>query len=178
MLLLVAIWAFAEATVFFIVADVPISAIGLRQGWRASMLAALVATLAAALGGLVVLGWSHASPGSYHALLSRLPGISPALIDSTAADYAAQGWKAMLKGSVSGTPYKLYAAAAAGENANALAFLAASLAARLPRFMLVAALSGWIGKILRPRLSRCALTAAFFAFWILFYAAYFAAMGI
>ncbi|MCB2059071.1 MAG: hypothetical protein R3E09_18620 [Novosphingobium sp.] len=177
-MLLVAIWAFAEATVFFIVADVPISAIGLAGGLRASARAALIATLSAALGGLVVLGWTGHFPNFYRALLAQLPGISPALIDSTASDYATHGWTAMLTGAFGGTPYKLYAAAAAGQVTNAFAFFVASLAARLPRFLLVAALSSWLGKHLRTRISRTILAGLFLGFWLLFYIAYFAAMGI
>ncbi len=174
LLVLVALWAFAEATVFFIVADVPISAIGLAKGWKPALLAALVCAIAAALGGLLLTHWSASDPATTAALLDRVPGIDPAMIDHADAAWRADGWPAMLQASFTGEPYKLYAHAAGAAGAPVAVFAPQSIAARLPRFVLVAALSSTFGQFLRPRLSRAALITLFAAFWITFYAAYFA----
>lgn len=170
----VALWAFAEATVFFIVADVPISAIGLAKGGKPALLAALVCAIAAALGGVLLAHWSASDSAAMTALLNRVPGISPAMIDHADAAWRADGWPAMLQASFTGEPYKLYAHAAGATGAPVAVFALQSFAARLPRFLLVAALSGTLGHFLRPRLSRAVLIALFAAFWITFYAAYFA----
>lgn len=176
-LVIVALWALAEATLFFIVADVPISAIGLRYGVRSALIAAVVATLAAAIGGQAVLAWSAADPAGSRAALDLVPGIGPATIDRAAHDYAAGGAWAMLRGSFGGVPYKLYAHAAGIGGAGKAGFFLASCIARLPRFALVALGSGVLGKWLRPRLSRRAIAIAFIAAWTVFYAGYFAAVG-
>lgn len=170
----VALWAFAEATVFFIVADVPISAIGLAKGWKAASLAALVCAIAAALGGMLLAHGSASDPAAMTAVLDRVPGISPAMIAHADAAWRDNRWPAMLQASFTGEPYKLYAHAAGAAGAPATVFALQSIAARLPRFLLVAALSSTLGHFLRPRVSRASLLALFAAFWITFYAAYFA----
>lgn len=170
----VALWAFAEATVFFIVADVPISAIGLAKGSKPALLAALVCAIAAAIGGVLLAHWSASDPAAMTALLNRVPGISPAMIDHAGAAWRNDRWPAMLQASFSGEPYKLYAHAAGAAGAAGPAFALQSVAVRLPRFLLVAALSSTLGHFLRPRLSRAVLMTLFAAFWITFYAAYFA----
>ena len=174
MIVLAALWALAEATVFFIVADVPISAMGLAKGWKPALLAALVSATAAALGGLLLAHWSASDPAITAALLDRVPGIDPAMIAHADAAWRAGGWLAMLQASFTGEPYKLYAHAAGAAGAPATAFALQSIAARLPRFLLVAAFSGTLSHFLRPRLSRAVLMTQFAAFWITFYAAYFA----
>jgi membrane protein YqaA with SNARE-associated domain len=176
-LLIVAAWALAEATVFFIVADVPISAIGLKYGVKRALLAALAATLAAAVGGEIVLAWSAADPEASRAGLVRVPAISAAAIDRAAADYAHGGTLAMLAASFRGVPYKLYAHAAGLAGTGAGAFFLASCIARLPRFALVALVFGWLGDALRPRFSRRALAIAFVTGWTLFYLFYFATVA-
>lgn len=173
---LVALWAFAEALLLFIVADVPISAIGLRSGIRRAVLAALVAAIFAALGGIAMLHWAASDPAGSRAVLESLPGISPALYDSAAADWREGGVLAMLAGSFQGVPYKLYAHAAGIGGAGTAAFFLASIIARLPRFLLVALAFGALGPHLRKRLAPRALWVLFGAGWSLFYAAYFTSM--
>ncbi len=173
MLVLVALWAFAEATLFFIVADVPISALALRRGWLPSALAAGLAALCAAVGGLALMAWARADPAAAHEAVARLPAIDPALIERAAVDWRAGGAVAMIEGAFRGVPYKLYVLAAADEGTAAARFFAASLIARLPRFLLVAAFFSWLGPRLRRRLSALALWTLFAAGWSVFYAAYF-----
>jgi len=176
-MLLVAVWAFAEAMLFFIVADVPISAIGFRYGFRRAAAAALVAALAAGGGGLIVKVWASADPEAYRTVLEHIPGISPGLISRAVSAYAGDPAGAMLLGSFKGIPYKLYAYAAGLSGATVLPFFAASIGARLPRFLLVATLSAAVGSALRDRLTAFRIRLLFLAFWVLFYAVYFTLMA-
>jgi membrane protein YqaA with SNARE-associated domain len=176
--LLVALWAFAEATVFFIVADVPISAIALRYGARRALLAALTAAPAAALGGIVLLAWAHNDPGLCLRVLEQIPGIAQETIDRAAADYRTGGTLAMLEGAFRGVPYKLYAYAAGTEGSGVAGFALASIVARLPRFVAVAIGFSLLGKWLRQKISGPTLAALFIASWTLFYTGYFAVVGI
>lgn len=177
MLALVAIWAFAEASLFFLVADVPISWIGLRRGSKSAVIAALVAAPMAALGGLGLRWATLASPAMVHDALVHVPGISEGLLVGATRDWQAKGGLAMLTGSFAGVPYKLYAHAAALGHLPAAALLVLSVVARLPRFVAVALLSGAMGN--RLRRTRPAKTLAFLhlGFWLLFYAIYFTAMA-
>jgi membrane protein YqaA with SNARE-associated domain len=176
-LAIVAVWALGEAVLLFIVADVPISALALRYGWRAGWRAGLLAAICAALGGLVVIAWARMDPAGCRTAFAALPGISPALIDEAAAQWREGGFGAMLAGSVSGTPYKLYALAAASDASNLGGFFFGSILARLPRFVAVAAVFAVIGKALRPRLPGWLIAVLFVLGWSGFYAWYFAAMG-
>jgi membrane protein YqaA with SNARE-associated domain len=171
-LLLVALWAFAEATLFFIVADVPIMAVGIRYGVRRALLAALVAALAAALGGQVVMQWAAADPAGSRAVIERLPGIDAALFDGAAMSWPTFGWAAMMDGAFRGVPYKLYAHAAGVHGAPVATFFLASVVARLPRFALVAIAGSIIGPPLRRRLRPRVLWGLFVLAWAAFYAWY------
>jgi len=177
MLLLVACWAFAEALLLFIVADVPISAMGLRHGRKRALWAALVAATFAALGGLAMLLWAAGDPAGSRAVLESLPGISPALVNQASAAWHEGGTMAMLLGSFSGVPYKIYAHAAGIESAGMAGFFIASIIARLPRFLLVAAVFGTLGPALRRRFPMPLLWVLFGIGWSAFYTFYFLAMG-
>ncbi len=105
--------------------------------------------------------------------MASLPAIDPALMARAAADYH-RGPLAMLAGSFSGTPFKLYLLEAAKVPDYGLLFIAPII--RLPRFLLVALLagsvSGFLGRWLsvRRRLGLLALS------WLLFYGFYFTVM--
>lgn len=169
---IVALWAFAEATLFFIVADVPIMAVGIRYGARRGLLAALVAAVFAALGGVAMMEWASAAPDASRAAIESLPGIDSALLDGAGAEWREGGTWAMMRGSFGGTPYKLYAYAAGIDRAGIAGFFVASLIARLPRFLLIGWLSGLAGPYLRRRLPGRRVWLAFALAWALFYAWY------
>jgi len=104
------------------------------------------------------------------------PAIDAALIADTRAAFAADGAGAMLRGSLSGVPYKLYALAAGGSGAALVPFLLVSPLVRLPRFLFAAlgtaVLSGLLSRWLGVRTRLLVLTA----FWVVFYAWYFSVM--
>lgn len=176
-LALVALWAFAEATLFFIVADVPIMAVGIRYGLRRSLVAALVAAVVAAVGGLMMMEWATVAPNASRAAIERLPGIDAALFDEAAMEWPTYGWAAMMEGAFRGVPYKLYAHAAGVNGTGMAPFFAASVIARLPRFVLLALLGSLIGPSLRRRLRPHVLWLLFVLAWTVFYAGYFALMA-
>lgn len=182
MLALIAIWAFAEAIVFFIVADVPIMALGIRAGFRKALMGALLAAVVAAVGGCAIYIWASTNPKDVIELFMAIPGIDLDLIAATHAHWNEGGALAMTVGSFSGVPYKLYAlAAGAAPGSKSLAaialFVLASILARLPRFLLVAAVAGWAGPRLTTRFGARAVWIAFALAWISFYLWYWATMG-
>lgn len=174
----VALWAVAEAIAFFIVADVPIMAVALKWGWRRGVLAAIVAALWAAVGGVVVHIAVQADPEWAHAFLLGVPGISRDMVDGALKTFGTGSFGAMLAGSFSGIPYKIYAFAAGLRDVPLAYFALASVLARLPRFLLVALFAGWAGPRLRAALPGKRLWIAFVVAWALFYAFYFSRVGL
>lgn len=159
----------AEGFLFFIVPDVIISLAALRRGFRVGVLASLAAALGAMVGGAAMWSWSARSPGALRAV-AAVPEVSEPMIDAARADMAREGWLvASLKGPLTQTPYKVYAALAPQAGVSLPAFAAAALPVRLPRFLLVAAAFSALGALLRRRLGTKTVLAVFTAGWLLFY---------
>jgi hypothetical protein len=167
---IVAGWSAAEAAIFFIVADVPISWIAVRSGTRAALIAAVVAAFASVVGAFAILAWPG---GEAEALMASLPAIDPALIERAADGYH-RGPAAMLAGSFSGTPFKLYALEAARNGGYGLLLLAPFL--RLPRFLGVALFVSGISRLLSDRLDVRRRLALLSLCWAAFYLFYFSVM--
>lgn len=166
-----ALWGFAEATLFFIVPDVILSAIGLKRGARAAAAGSVCAALGAGLGGAAMFLWSAHDPTAARQAVLAVPAVSEAMAQAAWAAMDANGWvSATLSGPLSRTPFKVYAVLAPQAGANVFAFAAASVLLRLPRFLIVgvgaALLRRWFGK----RLTLSWLAAA----WVVFYIGFFA----
>lgn len=172
-LTIVAGWSAAEAAIFFLVADIPISWIAVKSGPRAGMLAAAVAALASVLGTLIVLVWAGHNASGAAATMAALPGIDQTMIGEAAERYH-HGFMAVLGGAFSGIPFKLFALEAAKQGDMAFLLLAPFL--RLPRFLAVALFAGWVSHSLRNRITVRRRLALLTALWVIFYAAYFAVM--
>jgi len=172
-LTVVALWSAAEAAIFFLVADIPISWIAVKKGTRTAVIAAVVAAIASVAGTLAVLLWAGSDPAGATGVMAALPAIDAGMVKDAATRFH-QGPLAVLAGAFSGIPFKLFALEAAKEGATGFLLLAPLL--RLPRFvavaLFVAAISGRLERrmTLRQRLMLLA------ALWALFYAFYFAVM--
>ena len=170
---IVAGWSAAEAALFFLVADIPISWIAVRHGPRAGLLAAAVAAIASVAGTLVVLVWAGRDASGAAVTMAALPGIDPALIGDAVTRYH-HGLQAVLVGSFSGIPFKLFALQAA--RSHDLPFVLMAPFLRLPRFAAVALLAGGIGHAMAPRIAERSRLALLAAAWLAFYAFYFSVM--
>jgi hypothetical protein len=174
--LVAALWGLAEATVFFIVPDVWISFMALR-GRRAGLSAVAGALAGAVAGGLAMAALARRDPAFALGLVDAVPGVTPAIL-ARAADLAAapQPW-GMIAGALSGVPYKLFAVLLAGDMAPA-GFALASLAARAPRFLLILALVWLVVRLLLPRAPAGVRRRVLLAVWVVFYAGFFAVVGV
>lgn len=171
------VWGFAEATLFFIVPDVILSLVGLKRGVREGVLASLCVAIGAGLGGAVMYLWSSAAVGEARAAVLALPAISEGMVETARASMAEHGWLlATFAGPISSTPHKVYAVLAPDAGAPMLLFALASVAARLPRFVLAAALASLARAWLAPRFSARTLLLLWAGGWIVFYTAFFAQM--
>ncbi|MDG2531008.1 hypothetical protein [Caulobacter endophyticus] len=133
-------------------------------------LTSLLAALGAMVGGAAMWLWSANAPDAALKAVAAVPSVSDAMIDKARDDMAREGWiLASLKGPLTSTPYKVYAALAPQAGAGLPVFAAAALPVRLPRFLLVAAAFSLIGAIMRGRVGPRTLLAVFTAGWVLFY---------
>lgn len=170
-----AAWGFAEATLFFIVPDVWLSAWAPRVPRRA-MMACLVALAGALVGGAVMYLLGARDAAATLAVLERLPAISDAMVRDVDEAVRAHGAWAMFGGVVRGTPYKLFAVTAGAQDVGLATFLLVSVPARLLRFVIVTGAIALIARATRRRLSVRTQTLLVLAGWAVFYAFYFASM--
>ena len=103
------VWGLAEATMFFIVPDVWLTRLAVRN-FRGAFVASLWALAGAILGGIAL--WTFARHGAAERLFGAfdlLPGISPALIEKSGLAMKERGLVSLATGALAGQPYKLYA---------------------------------------------------------------------
>jgi hypothetical protein len=169
---LLAGWGFAEATIFFVVADVGISWIALRRGLKAGVAAALAASCGAVLGIALLHSWAVLDPATALDFVDAVPWVTPGLIEGMRAALAEKGALAVLEAGATGVPIKVGAVLAPEYGVNPAAFIVAGLAQRLARFTAAALLAAFVSRALRRIWPEPALVAVWAGFWLLFYAIY------
>lgn len=169
------VWGVAEATLFFIVPDVILSYLGLKRGARDTAIASLCAAAGAAVGGIIMFTWSQRDPAGAYAAVLAVPAISAAMGDAAFVAMQTKGWfVATLEGPLSRTPYKVYAVIAPHMSAPLWLFAAASVLARLPRFLIVALGTVAIRHWLKRRFDTRRLVWVWAIAWVVFYIGFFA----
>jgi membrane protein YqaA with SNARE-associated domain len=169
------LWGLAEATLFFIVPDVLITAIALRSR-RDALIATAYACIGAVIGGAITYVWAQHAPVSLHTAFDWLPAISPELIDRVPRDLIQLGWITMFIGPFSGVPYKLFAAGAATAGLSLPMLLLLTIPARAIRFVLLAVVVSAGATLLRRRLRESTIRAIWAAVWCINYAVYWSLM--
>lgn len=122
------LWGLAEATFFFVIPDVLLSFVAMLD-WRSTWRHIVAALAGAVLGGALLFQWSQADPEAAHAAVARVPFITPGMFAKVNSGFDKMGLLAVLAGSVSGIPYKLYAVEAPRVSTQ-FAFLLATPPAR------------------------------------------------
>lgn len=170
-----ALWGFAEATLFFLVPDVLLTAVALRDRGGA-LRACLWAAAGALAGGAAMWSWGAAAPDAAFAVLAGVPAVSTEMLARVRAELLAGGWLAVVLGPTSGTPYKLYAATAGALGMPLAGLLAVTVPARLLRFVALTLLAGAAARGPLRGWSPRGRLALHLGCWTAFYGAYFAMM--
>jgi membrane protein YqaA with SNARE-associated domain len=170
------VWGLAEATVLFVVPDVLLTFVAQRRGLFPALAVMLFVVAGAALGGLVMWWLGGAYPEAMTAFLDRIPAISRPMIEAAAAAQAREPFAALLAGAFSGTPYKVFAATAHDAGVSAPGFLLITIPARAARFVLAIVMTIVIDTVAAGWLSSRARRRIMAAFWVVFYAAFWAVM--
>ena len=168
-----AVWGVAEASFFFIVPDVLLTAAVFRFGLRAGLLLAILASLFASLTGLAMWLWAHSDAASARAAMLWVPAIGPDLLARAHREIAANWAAHLFTGAMTGVPYKLYAVEAGARGINPPLFTLVSFGSRLARFSLTAGMAA-IGREVLSRTQRLGWSYVVWALaWIAVYAIYF-----
>jgi membrane protein YqaA with SNARE-associated domain len=170
------VWGLAEATFFFVVPDVLLTFVSQRRGLLSALMTMVFVVTGAVLGGLAMWWVGGAYPETVTVFLDRFPAISRSMIDEAAADQAREPFKALLAGAFSGVPYKVFAATAQTAGVSAAWFLLITIPARAVRFLIAIIVTIIIEDFATRRFSSRARLRILAAFWVVFYAAFWAAM--
>ena len=173
--LIALLWGLAEATLFFIVPDVWLSAISLAS-LKKAFIASLFCLTGALLGGIGIYLWGLHGQTAAIEVISRVPAVNMEMLVQVQQDLSTEGILAIFFGPLSGTPYKTYAVQAASAGVDWLPFLLISIPARLLRFLAVILLCWAISSTLLRHVSQRTKYCVLLAGWLLFYSCYFAKM--
>lgn len=176
MTLLAFLWGFSEATVYFVVPDVILTYAVVKRGFRRAAPVAIVTLVGALIGGAVMHGWGESDPEAARKLLDRIPAISPQMIDAVSAQAGDRYPAAMVKGSLTGIPYKVFAVVAGSSGIALPTFLFASIGARMLRWCLLMALTAGIVALMRRRGIERHARMLWLTLWLAFYLFYLTVM--
>lgn len=171
-LVLVAVWACAEAILFPVVPDVML--LPLVAAAPRAMRRLFLALLAGALVGSAILAiWALADPDRVGSLLASLPGMDATTLPAVEAEIATRGATAFAQLGP-GVPLKVYTTAWIVDGGSPVVLAAAVIANRVTRIgpgLLVAAAIGWFAPRALRRHERLA-TLAYVLGWVGLYLVY------
>jgi membrane protein YqaA with SNARE-associated domain len=173
--LLAIAWGLAEATVFFIVPDVLLTYLALKDPRRATK-ACLWVLVGALVGGIAMFCWGHYDLKCAEKFLTAVPAIDEELLNKVEQQIDDDGVKATFFGPMAGRPYKIYAVYAGAKDISFPSFLLVSIPARLLRFILLTWITWWVASKLLTKLQTRKKAFVLTAVWIAFYSWYFAIM--
>lgn len=165
-------WGFAEATLFFIVPDVLLSAAALGH-FRTALLLLLWTLFGALLGGGLMYAWGAFDGASARAAVAMVPAVSVGMLEAVRADLLLNGALAIVMGPFQGIPYKTYAVQAAATGVSPALFMLVSIPARALRFLAVSMLAAFISGVILARVSIQTKRWLLAICWIVFYGTYF-----
>lgn len=172
LLVLSALWGFAEATLFFIVPDVLLTFVVIWS-FPYGLLGCLFALIGALAGGLVMYNFGKRQPDKALRVLGKIPAISETMIASAGTKLSQHGTTAMIRSVFRGVPYKIFAVQASRYGISRRRFLLASFPARIMRFLIAVLAMGLFAHVLFPAVTLEVKMAVCGLLWIGFYIFYF-----
>jgi membrane protein YqaA with SNARE-associated domain len=166
------LWGLAEATFFFIVPDLLLTAAVVAFGLKRAFRLSVAAAAAAALGGLLMWLYGASDPAGAQRFLLSVPLLGADLVARVEGEMAGLWPLHLTIGAITGAPFKIYAVEAGALGVNPLLFVLSGFFARLARFSLAigltalgASLASWLSlkRIVPHGLAGC---------WLAIYAVY------
>ena len=169
-----ALWGFAEATFFFVVPDLLLTAAVLVFGLSRAFRFATVAACGAAVGALPMVIWGAVDADAARAFLMSVPLIGEDLLSRVHSEVEGFWPWRLTMGALTGAPFKIYAVEAGAAGVSPFLFALIGYGARLARFTLAIGLTA-LGARLAERLGLKRLVPYGLAVvWALIYAFYIA----
>ena len=163
------LWGLAEASFFFIAAEVPVTLMALRDPVRALRMG-LLATLGATIGAAALYLWGARDAFGSMTLLSALPGLSPDIINAAEEALQRDGLAAIPAGVLSPATGKAHAILAHDLGIGFVGFIAVFAAVRLLRMALAGCVAFCLGGLLQNFLSRRIVILLWALAWAAIYA--------
>ncbi|MBU63806.1 MAG: hypothetical protein CMI26_15045 [Opitutae bacterium] len=173
--LLAIAWGLMEASVFFIVPDILLTYLALKDPRRATK-ACLWALVGALVGGTAMFCWGNYNLKGAEGFLTEIPAIDKQLLKKVEGQIENDGVKATFYGPITGRPYKIYSVYAGAKGISFPSFLLVSIPARLLRFILLTWITWWVASKLLAKLQVRSRTLILSGIWIAFYGWYFSVM--
>jgi len=164
-----------EASVFFIVPDILLTYLALKDPRRATK-ACLWALVGALVGGTAMFCWGNYNLKGAEGFLTEIPAIDKQLLKKVEGQIENDGVKATFYGPITGRPYKIYSVYAGAKGISFPSFLLVSIPARLLRFILLTWITWWVASKLLAKLQVRSRTLILSGIWIAFYGWYFSVM--
>lgn len=170
--LIASLWAFAEATFFFLIPDIYLTRIALYN-LRKAIYACFFAAFSACIGGSVMYLWAEYYPHPAVEFLTLIPAIFPKLITEVTQSLFPHPFYALFVAPLKGIPYKIYAVLFGMEKISFSLFIGISFIARLCRFLFVTLAGGIAAALLKPYVSPKKINLIHLMVWWLIYSLYF-----
>lgn len=171
------VWSLGEAIFFFLVPDIWLSRIVLKDRKEAYLNIAFSAA-GALIGGALLYYLAQSHFATLKTQLAIVPAVSPTMIEGVGQQIEQIGLgPALFHGMITGIPYKLFASWSGHLQLSFASFLMVSLLMRSVRFLVVTALVHGLSTLARNRIS---LTTQYWLHgcgWTAFYAFYFYKFG-
>lgn len=168
-------WGLIEGSVFFIVPDILLTYLALKDPRRATK-ACLWALVGALVGGTAMFCWGNYNLKGAEGFLTEIPAIDKQLLQKVEGQIENDGVKATFYGPITGRPYKIYSVYAGAKGISFPSFLLVSIPARLLRFILLTWITWWVASKLLAKLQVRSRTLILSGIWIAFYGWYFSVM--
>lgn len=165
-------WGFSEATFFFIIPDVILTAIALK-GFKKGFYASVIALVGALLGGSLMYFMGLFQHEIIYDFVRRIPAINEEMLNKVDQQLQEQGLLAMVIGPIGGIPYKTFAIQTSSAGIGFGAFLLASVPARFIRFFLTSAIASFVANVWLARYSLRVKYTIWGVVWIIVYCIYF-----
>jgi membrane protein YqaA with SNARE-associated domain len=175
------LWGFAEATLFFIIPDVLLGAVALFAPRAAPRVLAYTLVGALAGGALTYEVANELQLSRSEAVLDGVPTVNDTAIRRVEHEMRDDGSRSVVYGPLRmGTPYKLYARAAAVEDEPLGSFILWSIPGRLERMLPVTLLAALVGLFARRQIAARPRTvlALYGALWLAVYGVYVVRVGV
>lgn len=172
MMIAALLWGFSEATLFFIIPDVILTAIAIK-GFKKGFYASLIALAGALIGGSIMYLLAVYHFDFVYQLVEKVPAISEEMLEKVNRNLEGHGLIAMIVGPIGGIPYKAFAIMAPSNGIGFMEFLLASVPARFVRFFLTSTLAWFLANICFKQLSLRVKYTVWLIVWIIVYCIYF-----